>query len=215
MCTAALLRQTATLIAMAGPATPEKVRVVVGDDHPLFREGVVRALSLSGSVNVVGEADDGSAALELIKAHRPDVALLDYRMPGMDGAQVAAAVRSSGTADPRVAAFGARRARHRVPSTAAGRRRFRAEGLDPHRDRPGRARLRERVATWWRRRWSGVLPRRFANAQNPGLPCSVHGSARCSIGLLVVKASLRSQANCTWRRRRSKRMCNACTRSSV
>jgi two-component system nitrate/nitrite response regulator NarL len=72
---------------------PEKVRVVVGDDHPLFREGVVRALSLSGSVNVVGEADDGAAALDLIKAHLPDVALLDYRMPGLDGAEVAAAVR--------------------------------------------------------------------------------------------------------------------------
>jgi two-component system, NarL family, nitrate/nitrite response regulator NarL len=80
---------------MAGAATPEKVRVVVGDDHPLFREGVVRALSLSGSVNVVGEADDGTAALELIREHVPDVALLDFRMPGMDGAQVAAAVRSS------------------------------------------------------------------------------------------------------------------------
>lgn len=88
------MRQTATLIAMADPATPEKVRVVVGDDHPLFREGVVRALSLSGSVSVVGEADDGLAALELIKAQRPEVALLDYRMPGMDGAQVAAAVRT-------------------------------------------------------------------------------------------------------------------------
>ncbi len=81
---------------MAGPATPEKVRVVVGDDHPLFREGVVRALSSSGSVNVVGEADDGTAALELIKEQQPDVALLDYRMPGMDGGQVAAAVRSLG-----------------------------------------------------------------------------------------------------------------------
>ncbi|WP_198049001.1 response regulator [Mycobacterium triplex] len=74
---------------------PEKVRVVVGDDHPLFREGVVRALALSGEVNVVGEADDGTQALELIKEHRPDVALLDFRMPGMDGAQVAAAVRSN------------------------------------------------------------------------------------------------------------------------
>jgi two-component system nitrate/nitrite response regulator NarL len=80
---------------MAGAATPEKVSVVVGDDHPLFREGVVRALALSGSVNVVGEADDGTQALELIKEHRPDVALLDFRMPGMDGAQVAAAVRSN------------------------------------------------------------------------------------------------------------------------
>lgn len=81
---------------MVGAATPEMVRVVVGDDHPLFREGVVRALSSSGSVNVVGEAEDGSAALELIKSHIPDVALLDYRMPGMDGAQVAAAVRTQG-----------------------------------------------------------------------------------------------------------------------
>jgi two-component system, NarL family, nitrate/nitrite response regulator NarL len=80
---------------MTGAATPEKVRVVVGDDHPLFREGVVRALALSGEVNVVGEADDGTQALELIKEHRPDVALLDFRMPGMDGAQVAAAVRSN------------------------------------------------------------------------------------------------------------------------
>jgi two-component system, NarL family, nitrate/nitrite response regulator NarL len=67
--------------------------VVVGDDHPMFREGVVRALVTSGEVDVVAEADDGTTALELIKSHQPDVALLDYRMPGMDGAQVAAAVR--------------------------------------------------------------------------------------------------------------------------
>jgi two-component system, NarL family, nitrate/nitrite response regulator NarL len=80
---------------MAGAGTPEKVRVVVGDDHPLFREGVVRALALSGEVDVVGEADDGTSAFALIKELQPDVALLDYRMPGMDGAEVAAAVRGS------------------------------------------------------------------------------------------------------------------------
>ena len=71
----------------------EKVRVVVGEDHPLFREGLVRALTSSGAVDVVAEADDGIAALALIKTHLPHVALLDYRMPGMDGAKVAAAVR--------------------------------------------------------------------------------------------------------------------------
>jgi two-component system nitrate/nitrite response regulator NarL len=70
----------------------EKVRVVVGDDHPLFRDGVVRALISSGQIDVVAEADDGLSALEQIKTHRPQVALLDYRMPGMDGAEVAAAV---------------------------------------------------------------------------------------------------------------------------
>src|SRR5258708_9442991 len=73
--------------------TSEKVRVVVGDDPPLFRDGVVRALSSSGAIDVVAEADDGLAALELIRTHKPQVALLDYRMPGLDGAQVAAAVR--------------------------------------------------------------------------------------------------------------------------
>ncbi|WP_099025324.1 response regulator [Mycolicibacterium palauense] len=76
-------------------AAPENgsVRVVVGDDHPLFREGLVRALAGNETVDVVGEAEDGVAALALIRQHRPDVALLDYRMPGMDGAAVAAAAR--------------------------------------------------------------------------------------------------------------------------
>ena len=78
---------------MVGAVATEKVRVVVGDDHPLFRDGVVRALASSGSVDVVAEADDGAAALALIRTHLPHVALLDYRMPEMDGAQVAAAVR--------------------------------------------------------------------------------------------------------------------------
>jgi two-component system nitrate/nitrite response regulator NarL len=73
--------------------TSEKVRVVVGDDHPLFREGVIRALTSSGSIEVVGEAEDGLAALEAIRTHSPQVALLDYRMPGMDGAEVAAALQ--------------------------------------------------------------------------------------------------------------------------
>jgi two-component system nitrate/nitrite response regulator NarL len=73
--------------------TGKKVSVVVGDDHPLFRDGVVRALTSSGSIDVVAEADDGPSALALIREHGPQVALLDYRMPGLNGAQVAAAVR--------------------------------------------------------------------------------------------------------------------------
>jgi two-component system, NarL family, nitrate/nitrite response regulator NarL len=69
-----------------------KVRVVVADDHPLFREGLVRALTGSGQIEIAGEAANGLEALELIAAHRPDVALIDLQMPGLDGAQVAAAV---------------------------------------------------------------------------------------------------------------------------
>ncbi|TRW87786.1 response regulator transcription factor [Mycolicibacterium sp. 018/SC-01/001] len=73
-------------------AMAERVSVVVGDDHPMFRDGMVRALQSSGTIEVVAEADDGTAALAAIREHRPQVALLDYRMPGMDGAAVAAAV---------------------------------------------------------------------------------------------------------------------------
>jgi two-component system, NarL family, nitrate/nitrite response regulator NarL len=78
---------------MAVSTMPAKrIRVLVADDHPLYREGVVRALSASGQVEVIGEADDGRSALELIKKHEPDVALLDYKLPELDGVAVTNAV---------------------------------------------------------------------------------------------------------------------------
>ncbi|WP_078628769.1 response regulator [Streptomyces sp. NRRL F-2664] len=76
--------------------TDAKIRVVVADDHPIYREGTVRGLTLSGRVDVVGEADDGPSALAAIKQHDPDVAIIDYRMPGMDGLGIVhAATRDS------------------------------------------------------------------------------------------------------------------------
>lgn len=81
---------------MVSDRTARQVRVVVCDDHPLFRDGVVRALQSSDTVDVVAEAEDGVTALDLIRQHRPDVALVDYRMPGLDGAQVAAALQQDG-----------------------------------------------------------------------------------------------------------------------
>src|SRR5262249_52653142 len=69
-----------------------KVRVLVADDHPLYREGVVRALTASGLVDVVAEAEGGREALAEIQAQEPDVALLDYKLPDLDGVAVAHAV---------------------------------------------------------------------------------------------------------------------------
>jgi two-component system nitrate/nitrite response regulator NarL len=69
-----------------------KVRVVVADDHPLYRDGVVRALSGSCRVEVVAEAEDGTAALAAIEEYAPDVALLDYKLPGLDGVRVTHAI---------------------------------------------------------------------------------------------------------------------------
>src|SRR5919198_3978516 len=84
-------RRTMILEAMAEGRTdrPKKVRVIIADDHPLYREGVVRALSATGQVEIVAEAADGRAALAQIQEHRPDVALLDYKLPELDGVAVA------------------------------------------------------------------------------------------------------------------------------
>ncbi len=62
----------------------ELLRIVVADDHPVYRDGIVRALETSGRFEVAGEAADGATAARVIAELRPDVALLDMRMPGLD-----------------------------------------------------------------------------------------------------------------------------------
>ncbi|MDO8184152.1 response regulator transcription factor [Conexibacter sp. JD483] len=74
-------------------ASPPRVRVLVADDHPLFREAIVRTIRERPEFELVGEAADGRAALEAIRELRPDVAVIDVKMPELDGLQVVAAVR--------------------------------------------------------------------------------------------------------------------------
>jgi DNA-binding NarL/FixJ family response regulator len=62
-----------------------EIRVVVIDDHPLFRQGVIDALSFEDDITVIGEADNGDNGLAVIKNLQPDVAILDVNMPGMNG----------------------------------------------------------------------------------------------------------------------------------
>jgi len=84
---------TKTMNETSDPDREKKdVTVVVADDHPLYREGVVRALSGNGRIEVVAEAEDGRQALALIREHRPDVALIDYKLPELDGIAVTNAV---------------------------------------------------------------------------------------------------------------------------
>ncbi len=66
----------------------QAVRVVVIDDQHLVRQGIKALLGLSPEVEVVGEADDGAAGLEIIDATHPDVVLLDLRMPRMSGLEM-------------------------------------------------------------------------------------------------------------------------------
>ncbi len=61
------------------------VKVVVADDHALVLAGIRRVLNASSGVEIVGEARSGEEALALVERTRPDLALLDMRMPGVDG----------------------------------------------------------------------------------------------------------------------------------
>jgi DNA-binding NarL/FixJ family response regulator len=71
------------------------MKVILADDHHLVRSGIRALLESITGVFVVAEAGDGREALDLIQQHRPDVALLDITMPGLNGLEVAARVRES------------------------------------------------------------------------------------------------------------------------
>lgn len=66
----------------------EIIRILVVDDHPLFRQGVIDTLSLEPDFSVIGEATSGEEALEFIRDIKPDIAIVDVNMPGMNGQQV-------------------------------------------------------------------------------------------------------------------------------
>lgn len=70
----------------------ERIAVLIADDHPLFREGLSRAVASDPEIRVVGAAGDGREAIESIRTLAPDVALVDLRLPSLDGIAVAAAV---------------------------------------------------------------------------------------------------------------------------
>jgi DNA-binding NarL/FixJ family response regulator len=71
-----------------------KIRVLVVDDHPVLRDGVAAILENQTDMTMVGEARDGSEAIEFFRALRPDVTLMDLQMPGTNGVDAISAIRS-------------------------------------------------------------------------------------------------------------------------
>lgn len=76
------------------------IRVLVADDQDLVRTGLVMILGAQDGIEVVAEASDGREAVELARRHRPDVCLLDIRMPKLDGIEVTRLLAGPEVADP-------------------------------------------------------------------------------------------------------------------
>ncbi len=75
---------------------PERVlKVLVADDHPLILQGLRRSLEACDDIDVIGEARSGAEVLPLVQRRRPDVVLLDLRMPGMDGVECVRQIKQS------------------------------------------------------------------------------------------------------------------------
>ena len=73
---------------------PEKIRVVIADDHPIVRTGLRLMLGMEEGIELVGEAADGVAAIHLVSSLQPDVVLMDLRMPALSGLEAIERIRA-------------------------------------------------------------------------------------------------------------------------
>ena len=72
---------------------PEKIKVLLADDHVIVREGTRDMISRQPDMEVVGEASDGSEAVKLVKSEGPDVVVMDISMPNMNGIEATAEIK--------------------------------------------------------------------------------------------------------------------------
>lgn len=74
-------------------SSKQKIRVLVVDDHILIRMGLKTISEIEPDIKIVAQVEDGEAAIDAFRQHRPDVVIMDLRLPGMDGVQTIQALR--------------------------------------------------------------------------------------------------------------------------
>lgn len=111
----------------------KKISLLIVDDHPLFRQGVADSLSLEEDMLVVGQASSGEEGLELIRALRPQIALMDINLPGMNGLQIAHTIVQNKIPTRVLLLTGYDEAEQAVHAALAGAAGYLAKDIEPQR----------------------------------------------------------------------------------
>ena len=140
--------QARTDIGTIPGMTPSEIlRVVVADDHPLFRAGVVSSLREVPGLDVIGEAGDAAGALALAREHLPDVVVLDVAMPG-GGLNAARDITAACPATRVVMLTVSEDEDDILAAMKAGASGYILKGSDAARSRPSSARSQRARSTW-------------------------------------------------------------------
>jgi len=110
----------------------ELIRVLVADDHQVVRQGLRSFLEVQDDIDVVGEAADGAQCVELTETLRPDVVLLDLKMPGVDGVEALRMLRERGSSARVLVVTSFTELSSVVPAVRAGAAGYVFKDIDPH-----------------------------------------------------------------------------------